>query len=158
MRRQPFFEFVIFKNFSKMDNLNMFADVALASIEQTKNIKPAHMQAVGQFFRHGFTSIDMINAGYPQSMINTMILIEKREKIHTKAQYNLVNYNQLEWYTSTSPHVICPKCKGSFTLTSKNKIRTHACDYYQINGPPSISKKKKIVIAKPIVIAQRSLI
>ena len=147
------------------DNLSMFADVALASNHALSNsavqnvsqniVRYARVQSVAPFVRHGFTSIDMMNAGYPQSMVNTMMLLEKGKPNRITNSYNLVNYNQLEWYTSTSPHVICPNCKGSFTLTSKNKIRMHSCQYYKLHGPPSITKKK-IVVATPIVVAQRA--
>lgn len=147
------------------DNLSMFADIALASNHALSNsarhtvsqniARYARIQSVTPFVRHGFTSIDMMNAGYPQGMINTMTLLEKGNPNRTTNSYNLVNYNQLEWYTSTSPHVICPNCKGYFTLTSKNKIRAHSCHYYKLHGPPSITKKK-IVIAAPINVAQRA--
>jgi hypothetical protein len=171
MREQPFGRVVDFflKNeiFKKLimdtDNLSMFADIALASNhslsnsgQQTNISIYAMEQSVAPFVRHGFTSVDMMNAGYPQSMINTMTLLEKKSKTNrTTNPYNLVNYNELEWYTSTSPHVICPNCKGSFTLKSNHKIRTHSCQYYKLHGPPSITKKK-VVIATPIIVAQRA--
>lgn len=141
------------------DNLNLFADIALASNTPKANVERvtdkkaySRIQLVAPFYRLGFTSIDLINADYPQNMINSMTLLEKGSGIRIANPYNLVNYNQLEWYTTTSPHVICPNCKGAFTLTSKNKIRQHSCHYYKMNGPPSISKnsKKRVVVARPV--------
>ena len=53
------------------DNLNLFADIALASntpkanVERVTDKKYARIQLVAPFYRLGFTSIDLINADYP---------------------------------------------------------------------------------------------
>ena len=129
----------------QMNNLEVFAAIAC----NDKNATRIGLKKIQRFIQHGITSQQMQNASYPETMTKAMKLYENINGTSKKTNYELVNYYDLEWYTSSSPQVVCPKCNGHFTLTSKSIIRKHSCSFYQAKGPPCRLSKKKTLNAPP---------
>lgn len=128
-----------------MNNLEVFAAIAC----NDKNATRIGLKKIQRFIQHGITSQQMQNASYPEAMTKAMKLYENINGTLKKTNYELVNYYDIQWYTSSSPQVVCPKCNGYFTLTSKSIIRKHSCSFYQAKGPPCRLSKKKTLNAPP---------
>lgn len=78
----------------------------------------------------GFRASHMRKARYPNVYVNLMEQLEKH-KPHAfpnfRAQLDLQPYDKITYNTTTSPHVVCPRCKGYFVMRKNGRIRKHVC-------------------------------
>lgn len=100
---------------------------------------------------NGFRAAHLFRARYPSQMVQLMMHIErtKTAMLSPEATCELAPYNTVQYYTSTSPHVLCPTCNKACVLRKDKRLRKHSC--IRMGAPRATGVPMGVVAAPPIL-------